>query len=140
MITPVFGYLSQVLRNFVFVSVKYSSGMWDISWTSPWWNCSNPSFIAIWKVLVYKAPTIANKLPGNSKSYTVLLSYNGHQGENWIRSLKKDMHGTLPENIKLEYVLFVLNVAPNLITLKIRLRNPNKTTLSVILHGPNQGL
>ena len=45
-------------------------------------------------------PTVANGLPSNSKSFTLLLLYTGQKGEHLIRPLRKDMHCTLPENVK----------------------------------------
>ena len=46
-----------------------------------------------------EAPTVANTLPSNSKSYKLLLPYTGQTGEHLIRSLRKDMRCTLPENV-----------------------------------------
>ena len=42
----------------------------------------------------------SNKLPSNSKSFTLLLPYTGQKGEHLTRSLRKDMHRTLPENFQ----------------------------------------
>ena len=47
-----------------------------------------------------KAPIVANDLPSNSESHTLLLSYNGQKSEHLVKSLRKDMHCTLPENIQ----------------------------------------
>ena len=47
-----------------------------------------------------RAPTVANELPTNSKSYALLLPYTGQKGEPLIRSLRKDMHRTPPENVQ----------------------------------------
>ena len=47
-----------------------------------------------------KAPTVASELPANSKSLTLLLPYNGQKGEHLVRSLRKDMHHTLRENVQ----------------------------------------
>ena len=47
-----------------------------------------------------KVPTIANNLPTNSKSHTPLLPYDGQKGEHLVRSLRKDMHRMLPENVQ----------------------------------------
>ena len=46
-----------------------------------------------------EGPTECNKLPSNSKSYTLLLPYFGYKGDLLIRSLRKNMHWTLPENV-----------------------------------------
>ena len=46
------------------------------------------------------APTVENELPSNSKSFALLLLYTGQKGEHLIRSLKKGMHRTLPENVQ----------------------------------------
>ena len=46
------------------------------------------------------APTIANEFPSNSKSITLLLPYTEQKGEHLIRSLRKDMHRTLAENVQ----------------------------------------
>ena len=46
------------------------------------------------------APTVANELPSNSKYVTFLLPYTGQKGEHLIRSLRKDMHHMLPENVQ----------------------------------------
>ena len=46
------------------------------------------------------ALTKANELSRNSKSVTLLLPYTGQKGEHLIRSLRKDMHRTLPENVQ----------------------------------------
>ena len=48
----------------------------------------------------HEAPTVANERPRNSKSYTLLLSCTRQKGEHLIRSLEKDIHGTLPENFQ----------------------------------------
>ena len=45
------------------------------------------------------APTVDNELLSNSKSFTLLLPYTGQKGEYVIRSLRKDMHRTLPEKL-----------------------------------------
>ena len=42
---------------------------------------------------------VANELRNNSESFTILLPYTGQKGKYLIRSLRKDMHRTLPENI-----------------------------------------
>ena len=47
-----------------------------------------------------RAPTVVNELPTNSKSHTLLLSYTEQKGEHLIGSLRKDMHRTLPENVR----------------------------------------
>ena len=47
-----------------------------------------------------KVPTVANDLPTNSKSHTLLLPYDVQKGEHLVRSLRKDMHRTLPENVQ----------------------------------------
>ena len=46
------------------------------------------------------APTMANELPSNPKSCTLLLPYTGQKGEHLIRSLRKEMNRTLPENVQ----------------------------------------
>ena len=46
------------------------------------------------------APAIANELPSNSKSFTLLIPYTGQKGEYLIRSLRKNMHRTLTENVQ----------------------------------------
>ena len=38
-----------------------------------------------------KSATLANDLPTNSKSHTLLLSYKGQKSEHLVRSLRKDM-------------------------------------------------
>ena len=48
-----------------------------------------------------EAPTVANELPSNSKSYILLLHYTGQKGEHLTRSLRKGMHRTLPENVQI---------------------------------------
>ena len=45
-----------------------------------------------------KAPTVASELPSNSKSFTILLPYTRQKGENLMKSLRKDIHPTLPKN------------------------------------------
>ena len=85
-----------------------------------------------------RAPTIANKLPTNSKSYTLLLPYTGQKGKHLTRSLRKDMHHTLPENLQARICYTGTKLVPNLITSKIRLRNPTNTMQSIMLHVPNQ--
>ena len=47
-----------------------------------------------------RASTVANELPTNSNSYTLLLLYTGQKCEHLRRSLRKDMHRTLPENVQ----------------------------------------
>ena len=47
-----------------------------------------------------KAPIIANELRTNSKSHTILLPYDGQKGDHLVRSLRKDMHRTLLENVQ----------------------------------------
>ena len=47
-----------------------------------------------------EAPTVANELPNNSQSYTLLLPYTGQKDEQLIRSLKKDMHGKSYEKVQ----------------------------------------
>ena len=47
-----------------------------------------------------KVPTVANDLPTNSKSHTLLLPYDVQKGEHLVRSLRKDMHRALPENVQ----------------------------------------
>ena len=47
-----------------------------------------------------RTPTVANKLPTNSSSYTLLLPHTGQKGEDLMRSLRKDMLRTLPENVQ----------------------------------------
>ena len=42
----------------------------------------------------------AYSAPTNSKSHILLLLYTGQNGEHLIRSLRKDMHRTLPENLQ----------------------------------------
>ena len=39
------------------------------------------------------------KSPSNSKFHTFLLPYNVQKGEHLVRSLRKDMHRALPENV-----------------------------------------
>ena len=46
-----------------------------------------------------KAPIVANDLGTNSKSHTILLPYDGQKGEHLVRSLRKDMHRALLENV-----------------------------------------
>ena len=45
-----------------------------------------------------RVPNVATELPSNSKSFTILLPYTRQKGENLIKSLRKDIHPTLPEN------------------------------------------
>ena len=52
-----------------------------------------------------QAPTVANELPGNSKSYILRIPYNEQKGEHLIRSLRKDMHCALPEKCSNENML-----------------------------------
>ena len=40
------------------------------------------------------------KSPSNSKFHTFLLPYNVQKGEHLVRSLRKDIHRTLPENVQ----------------------------------------
>ena len=47
-----------------------------------------------------RAHTVANELSTNSKSHTFLLPYNVQKGEHLVRSSRKDMHRTLPENVQ----------------------------------------
>ena len=47
-----------------------------------------------------RAHTVANELSTNSKSHTFLLPYNVQKGEHLVRSLRKDIHRTLPENVQ----------------------------------------
>ena len=47
-----------------------------------------------------RAPTVANELLSNSKFFTLLLPYTGQKGEHLIKSLRKNMHHTLPENVQ----------------------------------------
>ena len=46
------------------------------------------------------APTIVNELPSNSKYFKLLLPSTEQNGEHLIRSLRKDKHRTLPENVQ----------------------------------------
>ena len=57
-----------------------------------------------------RAPTVANELPSNSKSFTLLLPYTGQKGEHLIRSLRKDMHPRYLKVFKPEYAILVLNL------------------------------
>ena len=50
--------------------------------------------------MLMKAPTVTNELPNNSRCYALLLPCTGQECEHFIRSLKKDMHRTLPENFQ----------------------------------------
>ena len=47
-----------------------------------------------------RAPIVANKNPISSKTYTLLLPYTGQEGDHLIRSLRKEMHRTLTENVQ----------------------------------------
>ena len=47
-----------------------------------------------------RTPTLSNEFPSKSKSFTLLLPYTGQKGEHLIRSLRKDIHRTLPENVQ----------------------------------------
>ena len=47
-----------------------------------------------------KGPAVANDLPTNSKSHTLLPPYNWQKGEHLVRSLRQNMHRTLFENVQ----------------------------------------
>ena len=47
-----------------------------------------------------RAPTVANELPTNFKSYILLNPYIGQKVEHLIKSLRKNMHRTLPKNVQ----------------------------------------
>ena len=86
------------------------------------------------------APTIASELSSNSKSVTLLLPYTGQKGEHLIRSLRKDMHRTLPENVLTRICYTGTKLGTKFIMSKIRLRNPTNTTNSIMLHVLNQAV
>ena len=47
-----------------------------------------------------EAPSEANELPSNSKSYTLLPPYTGKKSKHLLRSLMKNRHCTFPENVQ----------------------------------------
>ena len=69
----------------------------------------------------------ANELPSNSQSFTLLLPYTGQKGEHLIRSLRKDMHHTLPENFETRICYTGTKLCTKFNNIKVRLRNPTST-------------
>ena len=82
----------------------------------------------------------SNELPSNSTSFTLLLSYTRQKGEYLIRSLRKDMHRTLPENFQTRICYTGSKLDTYVIISKIRLGNPTNTMYSIMLHVPNQAV
>ena len=46
-----------------------------------------------------ESPTVAKEFPSNSKSYTLLTPYT-EQEDDYLISLRKDMHCPFPENVQ----------------------------------------
>ena len=74
------------------------------------------------------APTVANELPRNSKFFTLLLPYAGQKGEHLIRSLRKNMHRTLPENVQTRLCYTGTKLGTKFNNIKDPVKNSTNTT------------